>query len=211
MDQTRTNKIQDNLGLVHHVVKRYLNRGVGKEDLFQIGCIGLIKAVDRFDETMKVCFSTYAVPMIEGEIRRFLRDDGMVRVSRSIKENRYKIECFKRQHIAIYGKEPTVSDMERETGLSVDDILLANNSDIEWSDIDEHPVGSMKSEAEGIVDHLLLMQLLNSLSESERQLIILRYFKDKTQAQVAECMDMSQVQVSRMEKKILVQLRRLGT
>lgn len=203
----RNQIVQDNLGLVHHVVKRFANWNYEREELFQVGCIGLLKAIDHFDLSYQVQFSTYAVPMIQGEIRRFLRDNGMIKVSRSIKENRYKIEQFKRHIVAMTGKEPTLGEISEQTGIQVEDVVLALNSYCEIESIDEQPICYEFSEKEQILNKVLIGQLLNTLSPLERSLIRMRYFEDKTQCQVAKCLHMTQVQVSRLEKRILLSLR----
>lgn len=212
--------VEDNLGLVWSIVHRYMNRGYEVEDLFQIGSIGLIKAIKRFDLSFDVKFSTYAVPMISGEIRRFLRDDGMVKVSRSIKENRWKIEQAKQTLQGQYVGDVTVSELAEITGLSTEDVLLAMDAPMEVESLNK-PLGIMDGketcleericgdmdEKEQIDNRLLLEQLLNTLNETERQLICLRYFQDCTQSMVAKRLHMSQVQVSRMEKKLLKLMR----
>ena len=226
--------VEKNLGLVHHIVKRFLGRGVDAEDLFQVGSIGLMKAIDKFDLSFEVKFSTYAVPMISGEIKRFLRDDGMVKVSRTLKENGLHIKMAVERLNQKFGREPTILEIAQETGLIEEDIVLAMEAGIEVESIYksvfqsdgneiylvDQVVGtngkgalgeSVNSpedyEKEKLLNHLLLEQLLKSLSEEERELIILRYFKDKTQMEVAAILGISQVQVSRMEKKILMRLR----
>ena len=240
--EARERLIEENLGLVRHIVKRFLDRGYDAEDLFQIGCIGLMKAIDKFDLSFDVKFSTYAVPMIQGEIKRFLRDDGMVKVSRTLKENGWKIKQAAEKLMHTYGREATLQELSEETSLSVEDIVLAMDANVEvesiyksvyQSDGNEiylvdqvvgeagsvgHSVleGSISSdggicedtEKEKLLNHMLLEQLLNSLEEKERELIILRYYQDKTQVEVAKKMGISQVQVSRMEKRILLQLRK---
>ena len=226
--------VEKNLGLVHHIVKRFIGRGVDPEDLFQIGSIGLMKAIDKFELSFDVKFSTYAVPLISGEIKRFLRDDGMVKVSRTLKENGMHIKKMTEQFTKMHGREPTIAEIEEETGLLKEDIVLATEalSEVEsiyksvyQSDGNEIYLvdqvvsangksavgGAMNSaedtEKEKLLNHLLLEQLIQSLQEEERNLIILRYFQDKTQVEVASIMGISQVQVSRMEKKILLRLR----
>lgn len=215
--------VSDNLGLVHHIVKRFVGRGVDSEDLFQIGSIGLLKAIDNFDMAFGVQFSTYAVPMIQGEIKRFMRDDGMIKVSRSIKENSFKISKAVNEHIQDFGTEPTVNELCKKTGLTKEDIVMAMEATTEVESIykttgngEENErflvdrlAGETKEE-EKIVNKVLLGQLLNTLSGSETELLTMRYFEDKTQVQVAEKMGISQVQVSRMEKKILMGLRKIA-
>ncbi|MBQ7972387.1 MAG: SigB/SigF/SigG family RNA polymerase sigma factor [Lachnospiraceae bacterium] len=217
----RSTLVEENLKLVHHVVKRFAGRGFDLQDLFQIGTIGLMKAVDNFDLSREVCFSTYAVPMIMGEIRRFIRDDGMIRVSRSLKENAYRIqmaaEKFRQQH----GRDACVSELSELTGLSGYDILEATEacrevesiykpvctgegSDLYLVDI----LGSEEDEKEELLNHMVLEQLLGQLEEEERNLILFRYMHNMTQVQVAERLGMSQVQVSRCEKRVLLKLRK---
>ena len=226
--------VEKNLGLVHHIVKRFIGRGVDAEDLFQVGSIGLMKAIDKFDLSFEVKFSTYAVPMISGEIKRFLRDDGMVKVSRTLKENGLHIKRSVERLNQTLGREPTIREIEEETGLFKDDIILAMEASIEVESIyksvfqsdgneiylvDQVVGTNGKSalgeavnspedyEKEELLNHLLLEQLMQSLSDEERQLITLRYFKNQTQMEVASVMGISQVQVSRHEKKILLRLR----
>ena len=226
--------VEKNLGLVHHIVKRFLGRGVDAEDLFQVGSIGLMKAIDKFNLAFDVKFSTYAVPMISGEIKRFLRDDGMVKVSRTLKENSLHVKKAVERLNQKLGREPTIMEISLDTGLLEEDIVLAMEAGIEVESIYksvfqsdgneiflvDQVVGtngrsalgeSVNSpedkEKEELLNHLLLEQLLELLSEEERQLIILRYFKDKTQMEVACIMGISQVQVSRMEKRILLRMR----
>lgn len=213
--------VNHNIGLVHHIVKRFLGRGVDAEDLFQIGSIGLLKAIDHFDMTFGVQFSTYAVPMIQGEIKRFMRDDGMIKVSRSIKENSVKISRAVNEYVQKYGQEPTVNMICEMTGLYKEDVVLAMDSLAEVESIYQTTIQGdgneqflvdrlvgEKNEAEKIVNRVLLKQLLDNLGEMEKELVQLRYFEDKTQMQVAKIMGISQVQVSRLEKKIIMGLRK---
>ncbi len=226
--------VEKNLGLVQHVVKRYIGRGVDAEDLFQIGSIGLIKAIDKFDLSYEVKFSTYAVPLICGEIKRFLRDDGIVKVSRSLKENNLHIrraaEAFTHEH----GREPNIEEISEMTGLSKEDILLAMESASEVESIyqsvyqsdgnelylvDQVVAGGTRKgigqayctgediEKEEILNQVLIEQVMTGLSEMEKKLINMRYFQDKTQTEVAAACGISQVQVSRLEKKILLKMR----
>ena len=229
--------IEKNLGLVHHIVRRFAGRGYDLEDLFQIGAIGLMKAIDKFDLTMEVKFSTYAVPMIAGEIKRFLRDDGMVKVSRTIKENGFKVHMARQQLTNQLNREPTLLEIGEMTGLSREEIVLAMEAGIEVESIysaayqdDGSEVylvdrvvqgasgcvgsslgGGVSScsdpEKEQLLDHMLLTQLLDSLEDRDRRLIDMRYFQNKTQTEVAGIFGISQVQVSRLEKKILLRLR----
>ena len=225
--------IENNLGLVHHIVKRFAGRGYEPEDLFQIGTIGLIKAIDKFNLEFDVKFSTYAVPMIMGEIKRFLRDDGMLKVSRTLKENAMRARTATEHLTNRLGREPLLSEVAKETGLTVEEIALAMEAGAEVESIYKSVYqadgsemflvdrvaantggvqavsGSLSEdyEKDKVLNHLLLGQLLERLAEKERKLIQMRYFQDKTQSEVAACMGISQVQVSRMEKKILLHMR----
>ena len=215
--------VEKNLGLVHHIVKRFLGRGYEAEDLFQIGSIGLMKAIDKFDLTYEVKFSTYAVPMIAGEIKRFLRDDGMVKVSRTLKENGMKIKQAADEVSKELGREATISEISELTGISVEDIVVAMEANAEVESIyksvyqsdgneiymvDRLPSG--KDDNEKVLNHILLEQLLSELTDEEKRLIALRYFQDKTQVEVAWQLGISQVQVSRLEKRILLRMRGLA-
>lgn len=228
--------IEKNLGLVHHIVRRFAGRGYDLEDLFQIGAIGLMKAIDKFDLTLGLQFSTYAVPMITGEIKRFLRDDGPVKVSRTIKENGLKVKLARQKLQAREGREPTLQEITEATGLTSEDVVMAMEASIEVESIysavyqdDGSEVylvdkvvrgasgsvgssmvgvcGSEDTEKEELLNHMLLKQLLDTLEPSERELISMRYFQNKTQMEIASVMGISQVQVSRLEKKILLRLR----
>lgn len=220
--EVRNTLIENNLGLVHHIVKRYLGRGYDAEDLFQIGVIGLIKAVDNFDTTRNYCFSTYAVPLILGEIKRFFRDDGMVKISRRIKENAYRIKQENEGMIKRSGREATISELMDLTGLEQEEIVLALESTKEVESIYKtiyrsdgsqvyllDKLADVIDENERISNRIVLQELLESMEETEQQLIRLRYFENKTQTQVAEIMGISQVQVSRQEKKVLLKMRKL--
>lgn len=217
---------EKNMGLVYHVVKRFSGRGgmggVETEDLFQIGAMGLVKAIEKFDLDYGVCFSTYAVPAIMGEIRRFLRDDGMIRVSRSIKENARRLRGLREDFWQRTGREPMVSELAKESGLSVEEVVSALGAGCEVESIYKTVYESdgsevllvdmlgKEGESEEIVNRLLLEKLLNELDERERSLIWLRYFENRTQMQVAGDLGMSQVQVSRLEKKVLLRLRQVA-
>ncbi|MCI8432923.1 MAG: SigB/SigF/SigG family RNA polymerase sigma factor [Lachnospiraceae bacterium] len=233
--------IEKNLGLVHHIVRRFSGRGYDPEDLFQIGTIGLMKAIDKFDLKLGLQFSTYAVPMITGEIKRFLRDDGPVKISRTIKENGLKVKLARQKLQAREGREPTLQEIMAETGLSSEDAVMAMEASIEVesiysavyqddgsevylvdkvvrganSSVGSSMVGvfdSEDTEKEQLLNHMLLKQLLETLEPSERKLISMRYFQNKTQMEIAGILGISQVQVSRLEKKILLRLReRAGT
>lgn len=217
----RDKVIKNNMALVYSIVKRFAGRGYDLEDLGQIGAIGLIKAVDKFDLNYDVKFSTYAVPLITGEIKRFLRDDGMVKVSRSLKENGWRIKRAEEQLSNELGREPTLEELCEATEMKKEDIVLALEAGSEVESLHKtvfqkegseialmDRIPSEKDESEGVVNHLLLEQLLDELECKERELIELRYFEDKTQVQVAEALKMNQVQVSRLEKKILSAMRK---
>ena len=219
--QARETFIKGNLRLVLSIVQRFSQCGENLDDLFQIGCIGLIKAIDNFNLDMDVAFSTYAVPMITGEIRRFLRDDGMVKVSRSIKENAVKSMRAAGQLRDTLGCEPTVEQIAAACELSVEDITLSMSASMEVESIyktiyqgdgsevmlmdkleDKADIGETAS------SKVALAQLMETLSQREKELIRMRYYDDYTQMQVAKEFGISQVQVSRMEKKILSGMRK---
>ena len=217
----RDTLVTENMGLVYMVLKRFQGRGYEKEDLFQIGVIGLIKAIDRFDLERDLAFSTYAVPMIMGEIKRFLRDDGMIHVSRQLKENARKIALVKEDLKKLHNSDPTVEELAQRTGLSVDDILMAIEANCEVESIYQ-PVGigkdgnemvladqledTRRNETE-LLNKITVTQLLESLEQKERTLIEMRYMEGKTQSESAKLLGMNQVAVSRMEKRILLSLR----
>ena len=213
----REQVIKQNMPLVYSIVRRFAGRGHDLEDLGQIGSIGLIKAVDNFNLDYDVKFSTYAVPLITGEIKRFLRDDGMVKVSRTLKENGYRIRREAEILAGRLGRDATLEELSAATELKKEDIVMAleaGNEVVslhktvyqkEGSEMDRIP--SERDESEAVLNRLMLDQLLTELEDRERRLIELRYFHDKTQMQVAELLEMNQVQVSRMEKKILRSMR----
>ncbi len=218
----REKLISDNLGLVWSIVARFEHRGHEREELFQIGCIGLMKAIDKFETAYEVKFSTYAVPMIMGEIKRFLRDSSMMKVSRSLKENGWKVKKASDRLSQTFGRDATLQEISQEIGLSVEDIVEAIEANEEVGSIYQPVYQSDDSEiylvdqvsergipkTEELVNHLLLEQLLGELDEKEKELIELRYFKEMTQVQVAARLGISQVQVSRMERKILKRMKR---
>lgn len=208
--------IEENLGLVHSICKRFSGRGIEYDDLYQAGCIGLIKATDAFDEKRGVCFSTYAVPVIMGEVRRLFRDGGAVKVSRSIKELGMKINREKQIMEQKLCREPTVSELAIELNVSPEDITeamcavqptvsLTKEEDGETGETD---LPTLSTEDE-ISDRLLINSALENLSNTEKQLVVYRYYNYFTQSKTAELMSMTQVQVSRAEKKILAKLREI--
>ena len=216
--------VMENMGLVYSISKRFAGRGYDMEDITQIGTIGLIKAIDKFDLNQPVMFSTYAVPMISGEIKRFIRDDGMIKVSRSIKENGWKIKKAAEQLAKQNGREASVEEISQATGISVEDIAVASSAGKEVESIyqtayqsdgaqvyivDKLAAVSEVPASEKLINHMMLEQPLEGLDETERQLIRMRYYEDKTQTQVAQKLGISQVQVSRLEKKVLLRMRKI--
>ena len=211
---------EKNMGLVHSIARRFQNRGVEMEDLVQIGSIGLLKAIDKFDTGYDVKFSTYAVPMITGEIKRFLRDDGMVKVSRSLKEEAARAYAVREELFLKTGKEPALEEIAAELNIDREELVLAMESAVQIESLQktifqsdgsgislEDKLPQEKNQQEEVLDRLLLEQMLGMLEPKERELIYLRFFMEKTQTCVAKKMGMSQVQVSRLEKKILSRLR----
>lgn len=219
-EEARTRLVEENVGLIWCVVKRFYGRGTDPEDLFQIGSIGLLKAIDKFDLSYDVKFSTYAVPMISGEIKRFLRDDGMIKVSRSLKELSYKAYFVKERLQEKWNREPTLKEMAKELQVEREELVMALESAGEVESL-HRPVYQQdgneasllerlpekEAQEEKVLNHMLVRQLLETLDKEERQLIYLRYFANKTQSEVGKQMGISQVQVSRLEKKILKHMR----
>ncbi len=215
--------INNNNGLIWSIVKRFMNRGYEVEDLYQIGCIGFIKSIKRFDTNFEVKLSTYSVPYILGEIKRFIRDDGPIKISRSIKELSVKINELKKHHLNKYGKEITIEEISKELKISKEDIAIAiesnntiesidkvdankNNEGKQLSFLDKISTG--KNEEELITNKIVIKQLINELEDREKEIILLRFFKDKTQMEVSKILGISQVQVSRIERKILENMKR---
>lgn len=206
--------VTENTPLVRSIVKRFLNRGCEYDDLMQLGTIGLIKAARNFDTGYGVRFSTYAVPLITGEIKRFLRDDGIVKVSRELKRNAMNVALAREEYEKRHGREPTLSELSRICDLSVEEIAQALDAARPVASIYEEQAGDgdgitledrlpAEDESERNELRLMLSDLLETLDEDERKIIVLRYFRDMTQSQVAKLVGISQVQVSRKEKKIL--------
>lgn len=207
--------LQENSGLIWSVVKRFMGRGTEAEDLYQLGCVGFIKAVEGFDLQYGTQFSTYAVPKISGEIRRFLRDDGTVKVSRSIKERANTIKSTHMMLVSSFGREPTVQEIAEYTGFSVEEIAEAETATAAIESIHsatddgfslEHILSDTESE-DRLLERLSLRQAIDALPEREGLVIKLRYFHGLTQERVARVLQVSQVQVSRIEKKALSKLR----
>jgi len=210
----RDRLVNSNIRLVWSVVQRFMNRGYEPEDLFQIGCIGLLKSVDKFDLSYDVKFSTYAVPMIIGEIQRFLRDDGTLKVSRSLKETANKVRKMKDELSKTLGRLPTISEVAEGLGITPEDVVFAQEANKPPTSIHEtvfendgDPITLMDQIAddsqEKWFDKLALNEAIETLNERERMIVYLRYYGDKTQSEVASRLGISQVQVSRLEKKIL--------
>ena len=209
----RDEMISENIGLVHSIAKRFTGRGADYEDLFQSGCVGLIKAVDNFDEEKGFAFSTYAVPVIMGEIKRIFRDGGAIKVSRSLKEKSIKAQYLRDKFVEKELREPTVSELSKMLGCDLNEtaeILNVITPMISLNGFGEN--GDLNfdipsDDTDAFFERLSLMQALDSLSQQERKLIEYRYFKGKTQCQTAELLGVSQVQISRKEKAVLKKLR----
>lgn len=217
----REKLINCNLRLVFNLVQRFSNRGYDLEDLFQIGTIGLIKAIDKFDLKYNVKFSTYAVPMIIGEIRRFLRDDNPVKVSRSLKENAYKINKMRDAMTKELGREPTLNEISEKLELTLEEIIASMEAVQMPTSIHEtlyqddgdpiYIIDQLSNEKDDNkwFDHIAMKEVLNKLSEKEREIILMRFYQDKTQTEVAKQVGLSQVQVSRIERQALKRFRNL--
>ncbi len=221
--EARERLINCNLKLVFNLVQRFQNRGYDLEDLFQIGTIGLMKAIDKFDLNYDVKFSTYAVPMIVGEIRRFLRDDSPVKVSRSLKEAAYRIQITKDRLTAKLGREPTIGEIADDLGCSREEVVTALEASLHPTSIYEtlhqddgdpiYVLDQLKSDSDvdnPWLDHLAIKELLEKLPERDRKIITWRFFEDLTQSEVAKRLNISQVQVSRLERQALKKLRQLA-
>ena len=218
--EARDTLFEENTGLIYSVARRFLGRGVEMEDLFQIGSIGLLKAVDKFDPAFEVRFSTYAIPMILGELKRFFRDDGMIKVSRSIKENQHRVYLAREKIEKELGREPSLKEIAEMLGMPPEEVAMTLDSAAEVESlyrtvyqsegtdislIDKIP--EKENAEEHLLNRIFLEEILGKLESSDRKLIYMRYFQDMTQTQVAERLGVSQVQVSRMEKRILGKLR----
>jgi len=212
--------IKENSGLIWSVVKKFANRGYEAEDLYQIGSIGLLKCIRKFDLNYEVKFSTYAVPMIIGEIKRFLRDDGMIKVSRPMKELATKARYTQEALTNRLGRQPTISELAAELGSNTEDLVVAMESGMEVESLyttihqgDGGPIYLIDKLDQNtgddgrVVDVIALKQIIGQLKPKERQVIWMRYFQDKTQTEVAKEIGVSQVQVSRIEKKVLQTIR----
>lgn len=208
--------VDENTGLIWSVVRRFFGRGVEPDDLYQLGCVGFLKAIEGYDEAYGTCFSTYAVPKISGEIRRFLRDDGAVKVSRTIKEQASRIRACRIRLEQKKGREPLLSELAEETGLSPEEIAFAETATGPADSIQrengedgftlEHVLGDYAAE-EKLVEHVALRAAIEALPEKERQVIALRYYHGMTQQNCARILHVSQVQISRLERRAVEHLR----
>ncbi len=208
-----------NTGLIWSIVKRFSGRGHSMEDLYQVGCIGFIKAIQRFDTSYNVQISTYAVPYILGEIKRFIRDDGIIKISRNIKELATKINEIQRQHLIKTGEQMQIPELAKVLNVSKEEIVVALDAIRIPESIDEElydekggetkisRIPTQIEETNNVINKICIQNLIDELNEKEKKIIILRYYKDKTQCEVANILGITQVQVSRIEKKILLKMR----
>ncbi len=211
-----------NIALVRSIVRKYLNRGTEYDDLYQIGSMGLVKAVKNFDASYEVRFSTYAVPMIAGEIKRYLRDDGIIKVSRSLKELAARVATAQNELSVRLGRDPGIAEIAVELGEEPETVAMAMEASRPYISLYEPVHGDQDDAlvldrmccegdaAEDAVNRVLLKELLNTLSRRDRSVIMMRYFGDKTQSQIAKVLGISQVQVSRIENRIMRQLREVA-
>jgi RNA polymerase sporulation-specific sigma factor len=210
--------VEENAGLIWSVARRYFGRGVEPDDLYQLGCVGFLKAIEGFDESYGTRFSTYAVPKISGEIRRFLRDDGAVKVSRGIKERALVIRNARKTLEQTLGRDPTVSELSAHTGLTPEDIALAETATYPTESLQqetgedgfslEQVLGDWTQE-ERLVEYVALRQAIEKLPEKERQVVFLRFYHGMTQERASRVLQVSQVQVSRLERRAVKRLREL--
>lgn len=222
--EARDQLVLDNMGLIWSIVRRFQGRGYEMEDLFQIGSIGLLKAIDKFDLSYEVRFSTYAVPLITGEVKRFLRDDGMIKVSRSLKEMGMKARTAQETLTYSLGREPTVEEIAREIGVSKEEVAASMEAGAEVESLykavqkqDESglclmdKIEDQNQDHEKLLNHMVLKELISQLGDKEKEIILRRYYENQTQSEIAKVLNISQVQVSRLEKRILKKMReRLG-
>ena len=217
--QAENRMVEENMGLVYSIARRFLNRGYDAEDLTQIGAIGLIKAVKKFNPEFNVQFSTYAVPMITGEIKRFLRDDGAVKISRTLKENAMKgwrcEELLRRK----LNRQPTINEISKESGIDAESLIEAFEAATPPESIYESVYDNGDKEIrllatitgeeieDGVINKVMIDDILSRLTEREKEIILLRYFRGKTQSEIAKIIGVSQVQISRIEKKAIERIR----
>lgn len=218
--KARDTLVMENVGLVWSIVRRFGNRGYELEDLFQIGSIGLLKAIDKFDFSYDVKFSTYAVPMITGEIKRFMRDDGMIKVSRSIKELGMRVRNARESMTYELGREPVIEEIAVYLGVTREEVAASMEAGAEveslYKIVNKNEDNNLclmdrledeENHQEELVNRLILKELLMQLKEQDREIIMRRYFDNQTQSRIAQDLNISQVQVSRLEKRILKQMR----
>lgn len=218
-----TKLIENNNGLIWSIVRRFNGRGYDTEDLYQIGCIGFIKAIQRFDTSFEVKLSTYAVPYILGEIKRYIRDDGPIKVSRSIKELNVKIKEVQKQYLFKYGEEISLEELAKELRTSKEEIAMAIDSTRPIDSIEEasyrdnktdktisiiEQISTGKDEETEITNRITIKNMINELNDKEKEIILLRYYKQKTQMQVSKILGITQVQVSRIERKVLDNMKK---
>ncbi len=211
--------VKNNSGLVWNIVKRFIGRGCEAEDLYQIGTIGLIKAIQRFDVNLEVQLSTYAVPYILGEIKRFIRDDGIIKVSRQTKELSYKIKQLQKEYLNKKGEDINISQLSKILGVTKEEIAVAiestnpvdsiysneNSDDNQRMLVDK--IANNQDEYSNLLDSITVKELINNLDDREKKIILLRFYKEQTQSQVGKILGITQVQVSRIEKKVLEKMR----
>ncbi len=218
--EARDQLVLDNMGLIWSIVRRFQGRGSEMEDLFQIGSIGLLKAIDKFDLSYEVRFSTYAVPMITGEIKRFLRDDGMIKVSRSLKEMGIKARAAREALTYSLGREPTVEEIAQKIGASKEEVAASMEAGAEVESLYKSvqkqeesglclmdKIEDQNQDHEKLLNHMVLEELIEQLGDKEKEIILRRYYENQTQTEIAKALNISQVQVSRLEKRILRQMR----
>ncbi len=216
-DSAKTKLIEENKPLIKSIVKRFTNRGIEYDDLYQLGCLGFLKAIINFDPQYEVKFTTYAVPMIAGEIKRFIRDDGQIKISRAIKTMSYRVLNFIENYRNLHNEEPTIETISNELKINKEDIVFAlesvktpislyekTNDDENLMILDKIPAKKDLSDD----DKILITDIIKKLPEREQKIIILRYFRDQTQSEIANVLGVSQVQVSRLENKIIEKIKK---
>lgn len=210
--------ITENSPLIKSVIRRYKNKGVENEDLYQLGCMGFVKAINNFNSDYSVKFSTYAVPMIAGEVKRFLRDDGSVKVSRSVKHNAILIKNYIANYQSLSGTEPSIDTIATEFNMDIQDVVFTLEASTQFASIDDKIDDDDDSLAERtqdsfspdkLVDKIVLRDMINALPAREKQVIIMRYYFDKTQSEIASKLGVSQVQISRIENKVLQNFKQM--
>ena len=211
--------LNENISLVKCIVRRYLNKGVEYDDLFQLACMGFLKAIAGFDESFSVRFSTYAVPMIAGEIKRFMRDDGSVKVSRTMKQSAKEMNAFVAEFLSNHGRQPTVKELAKRFSMDESEVVFVLGSSKMPVSLYSSAVGEeegrelletlpAKDDQDDMIEKMLLKSAIDNLPERERKIIVLRYFRDMTQSEVAEQIGVSQVQVSRIESRVLQEFKK---